>query len=114
MSHAASEAQLPGQLPEPPLQTYAPQSGAPVYPAGRSAHVPTAPARLHASQPPAHAVLQHTPSTQEPEAHSALEEQTAPFDFGNTHAPPRQLAPAAHWEEAPQLLGHVVKPPLHR
>ncbi len=59
-------------------------------------HVPTVPARLHAAHVPAHAVLQHTPSTQLPLTHSAPIEQAAPL-AKNPHAPaPLQLTAPAH------------------
>jgi hypothetical protein len=45
---------------------------------------------LHASQAPPHAVLQQTPSTQLPLAHSPAPAQLEPFVFFATQAPPEQ------------------------
>jgi hypothetical protein len=61
---------------------------------GISVQVPTLPARLQASQVPAQAVLQQTPSTQLPLAHSPL----------RVHA-----APLPNSAQAPEPL-HVVMP----
>lgn len=58
-------------------------------PDGTAEHVPTAPARLHASQGPPHAVSQHTLSTQLPLAHVALDVHATP-NVAGTHALPEQ------------------------
>ena len=44
-------------------------------------HVPTLPARLHASHWPVHARPQQTPSTHSPEAHSMSAAQAVPCDL---------------------------------
>src|SRR3954468_14741820 len=48
-------------------------------PAATGAQVPTEPERLQVVQRPVHAVLQQTPSTQKPLAHSPVAEQLPPF-----------------------------------
>jgi len=80
-----------------PLQAVAPtHSLAGSLPFAMFEHVPTEPARLHAAHVPAHAVLQHTPSTQLPLTHSAPSEQAAPI-AKNPHAPaPLQLTAPTH------------------
>jgi hypothetical protein len=47
-------------------------------------------ATLHALHEPAHALLQHTPSTQLPEVHSKAVLQAAPFDLVETQLVPLQ------------------------
>lgn len=47
-------------------------------PAGMKVHRPTDPVWLHDTQAPLQATLQHTLSTQKPEAQSSPVEQTAP------------------------------------
>ena len=69
------------------LQTYWPQAFSTSVPAARLVHVPTVPARLQAWQPLVHDVLQHTPSTQLPDAHSQVLVQVLPSAFVATHAP---------------------------
>ncbi len=51
---------------------------------------------MHASHAPSQARLQHTPSTQKPEAQSALPEQERPLPFGPLQVPPVQLLPPLH------------------
>ena len=59
-------------------------------------HVPTEPARLHAAQVPAHAELQHTPSTQLPLEHSPAREHAVPLPK-SAHAPaPLQAVAPVH------------------
>jgi hypothetical protein len=62
-------------------------------------HTPSEPlpflATVHAWQRPTHAVLQQTPSTQEPDAHCALFKHAPPFPRGGIHAPMTQAFPAA-------------------
>lgn len=69
------------------LQTYCPHAFSTSVPAARLVHVPTEPARLQAWQPLVHDVLQHTPSTQFPDAHSQVLVQVLPSAFVATHAP---------------------------
>jgi hypothetical protein len=57
---------------------------------GTLAQVPTAPTRLQAWHVPAQAVLQHTPSTQLPEAHWSGDAQSRPWPFFAAHAPSSQ------------------------
>jgi hypothetical protein len=67
-----------------------PQDGFPALPAVRTAQVPTEPVTLHASQPPPHAVLQQTPSTQLPERHWLFEVHVGPFASFATQLVPLQ------------------------
>lgn len=70
-----------------PLQTYWPHAFSTSVPDARFVHVPTVPARLQAWQPLVHDVLQHTPSTQFPDAHSQVLVQVLPSALVATHAP---------------------------
>jgi hypothetical protein len=79
---------LPTQLPAPShayvsLHKLLPKQVAPL---GVGAHVPSEPGRLHALHDPQElaVVLQHTPSTQVPAAHSPEAPQTAPNGGGVT------------------------------
>ncbi len=86
-----SAAQVDGQDALPPLHKYGAQPGEPGEPAGRLAQVPTKPDTLQASHAPPHAVLQQTPSMQNPLAHSLKVEQKAPLAASvGTHTPPTQ------------------------
>jgi hypothetical protein len=67
-----------------------------VDPALMLVQVPSEPARLQASQAPAQAVLQHTPSTQLPLAHWVPAEHAVPLGRFATQTPPLQLEPDAH------------------
>ena len=98
------------------------------------AHVPTCPGRLHFCSGSVHGLLQHTSSTQLPEAQSSGSTQLPPFGIGVcvgvalsvavgvfwTHCPSAvQLVPAAqHWElpptsqqVSPGLAQQTVPPP---
>ena len=92
----ASTVHEPGQLAAEPLHTYGAQAGAPAVPAELLVQVPTLPARLQASQAPAQAVLQHTPSTQLPATHSLSAPQVVPRTFLGTQAEPLQYWPTMH------------------
>ena len=78
----------------------------PAEPAGVLVQVPAAPARLQASQAPAQAVLQHTPSTQFPLPHSLATWQAAPRAFFGR----QQLARMGLDWEAPPLPAQPSKP----
>jgi hypothetical protein len=52
--------------------------------------VPTEPELSQASHWPSQAVLQHTPSTQLPDAHSAVIVHAPPLGWRGTHMPSRQ------------------------
>ena len=93
--------QLDEQLALVPLQTPGKHVGLPVAPAAAGVQVPSAlapSAAEHTSHEPLHAVSQHTPSTQLPEAHTrhwstrqsapALASQAAPCAFWVLHTPP--------------------------
>ena len=61
-------------------------------PPGRALHVPSEPDALHVMQPPVQALLQQTPSTQNPLEQSAAQEQAWPAAFfapGEPHEPSR-------------------------
>jgi hypothetical protein len=77
-----------GQSGSVPLHTTVPpHAGLPGSFAGAGRQVPSCPARLQRSQLPVHALLQHTPSAQKPEAHSGLDAHAAPSAFSCTQAP---------------------------
>ena len=90
LTHWALLVQAVGQLAEVPPHTYGEQEGLPALPEARGLQVPTLPVRLQASQVPAQAELQHTPSTQLPLEHWLAAPQTAPPFFLGTQAPPEQ------------------------
>jgi hypothetical protein len=66
-------------------------------PRGMSEQVPSfvGPGRAHDLHVPVHALPQHTPCSQKPEAHSGGLAQLTPMPF-NTHALPLQIAGATH------------------
>lgn len=68
---AAPKAQRPAPLHEAPQGPSPGHSSAGSSPSGMKAQVPTLPGSPHASQLPAQGLSQHTPSTQNPEAHAA-------------------------------------------
>ncbi len=103
--------QPPGQVADRPEQRPGAHEGLPAEPAGLLAQVPTLPARSQASQAPAQAVLQHTPSTQLPLTHAFAAAQVAPGAFLGTQAEPLQYWPAAHWLSAAQLVGQPALTP---
>ena len=81
-----------------------------------SAHTPlvAAPyATVHASQAPAHAVLQQTPSTQLPEEHCAVAEQPVPFACLAMQAPPEQYEVEAQFALVAHAVGHDALAPSH-
>jgi hypothetical protein len=82
--------QAVGQLAEEPPHTYGAHEGEPVLPDATGAQVPALPCRLHASQAPVHAVLQHTPSTHWPLPHWLFAVQAALLVCFGTHAPALQ------------------------
>jgi len=102
-----------GQLRPLPLHTYGAQLGWPPAPALRGEHVPTLPAELQTAQPPVHAVLQHTPSTQLPEVHWFPAVHAVPSVRFGAHAPVWQKCVAAHCASELQVAGHAVLAPLH-
>ena len=97
--HAARAvpSQVPSQ-PSAPVQAVREPWGAPV----TAVHEPSLPPTSHASHWPAHAVSQHTESTQKVDSHSALSVHELPFAIFCTQAPDlqkcvdRQSEPAAH------------------
>ena len=56
-------------------------------PAALSAHVPTAPGASQRAQPLVHAVLQQTPSTQNPLLHAPADTHDCPSGSGVTNGP---------------------------
>ena len=103
-----------GQSASVPLQTMAPpQAGLPGSVAGAGEQVPAVALRLQRSQLPLQAALQHTPSAQKPDWHSALEPQVAPCTLSVTQAPLLQNRPGAHCREVVQVAGHEPLTPSH-
>jgi hypothetical protein len=89
----ASVVQVVGQVVPVPLHTNGVQDGVPVAPEERTLHVPSelAPsATVQASQAPAQAVLQHTPSVQKPLVHWSLAVHVLALADFATHWPPSQ------------------------
>jgi hypothetical protein len=72
--------------------------------------VPSDAARLQASHWPPQARLQHTPSTQNPDAHWLAPPQVAPGASLGTHAPAEQKSPATQSLSTAQLDLHAVAP----
>jgi hypothetical protein len=103
-----------GQSASVPLQTIVPpQAGLPGSDAGAGVQAPLELARLQRSQLPLQAWLQHTPSAQKPDAHSALEPHIAPGTLSVTHAPLSQNRPDAHCREVVQVVGQEPLTPSH-
>ena len=101
-SHVPAHAPLPvqeGRLP----------CGAPA----TAVHAPTLPTASHASHWPVQAELQHTPSTQWPELHSASLKQPVPFATCATHTPAAHQVPAAQSALEAQLPAHEVEPHVY-
>jgi len=93
-AQSAVSSQLAGQVMASPVHSSPPQVGEGAAPAGATLQVPTAPSRLHRSHPAVQGPLQHTPSAQKPEAHSAPPLQEAPSTFFGPHVPAWQKLPA--------------------
>ena len=87
-SHCVSVVQEPGQLAVIPEHTYGEHVGAPAAPAPTMLQVPSAPVTSQRSHAPAHAVLQHSPSTQWPETHWLVPLQVWPLDCLDEHMLP--------------------------
>ena len=110
-------APAPSHSPSPPQVAGASgtQSSSGSVPFAIAPHAPSLPdpffAALHASQVPAHADSQQTPSAQKPERHSPAEEHAAPMPFSGTHADALQKLPGAHSSSVVQVTPHVE--PLH-
>ena len=77
--------------PPRPLQVKAPHSLPGSVPAASAVQPPTSPGTLQALQVPSQALLQHTPSTQKPEAQSEAAAQASPSPFGPLQLPASQL-----------------------
>jgi hypothetical protein len=75
-------------------------------------HVPTLPDTAHDWHVPPHALLQQTPSTHCPDAHSAPAAQDRPLAFFATQAPPLQKVPPAQSEDVAHEVRHPAVP-LH-
>src|SRR4051794_37902809 len=77
---------MPSQVPSSPQLAGASGEQSPAWrgsaPAARATHVPTAPGATQVWQPPAQAVVQQTPSTQNPLRQDALPVQAAPTVAG--------------------------------
>jgi hypothetical protein len=85
LEQSALLTQLVGQLVMTPSHKYGVQLGAPEAPSGTVVQLPTVPARLQLSQLAPQALLQHTPSAQNPLWHSRAPAQLAPMAFLTTH-----------------------------
>jgi hypothetical protein len=78
--------QLPAQTVPSLAHAWREPTGAPT----TGMQLPSLPATLHASHWPVHGSVQHTPSTQIPDAHSALVLQAVPAPFLSLQTPPEQ------------------------
>lgn len=106
----ASLAHESGQPALVPLHRYGAQLGLPGPVVAMQ--VPTEPLTLHALQAPVHAKLQHTPSTQRPEAHWLSLAHDVPFARRGRHRPDWQENPSAHTASLAHDAGHEVLLPL--
>lgn len=95
----------PLQAPVPPHAVRG-ASGAPF----TGVHFPSALASLHDSHCPSHLPSQQTPSTQNPDAHIAPDEQFAPFARAARHTPVASQTKPAPQEAAVQALAHFGLP----
>ena len=105
--HAARfiPSQVPAHTPDPP-HARRPAWGAPV----TGEHVPSEPGTSHASHCPLQAVLQHTPSTQLPDAHWALVVQPMPAGMRVTQVPDWHRRPVAQSVSDVHIVRHAVAP----
>ena len=104
-----------GQSALTPSHTEGAQDGEPALPRGWMVHVPTLPIRSQASQAPAHAALQQTPSTQKPLPHWLARVQQAPFGWGATQRPAQlHTLPAAQSPSTRQAPGQLPRWPSQR
>jgi hypothetical protein len=78
---------------------------------GTLTQVPAWPLTLQAWHGPAHAVPQHTPSTQLPERHSGPSPHTTPSGLSKTHSPATHSCPGLQPSDEPQLRGQSALPP---
>ncbi len=118
VTQSVSAAQLVAQVALDPEHTYGAHEGEPALPLLLIAHVPStlAPAATeHASQAPEQAVLQQTPSTQDPDWHWLRAEHFAPSAARVTHWPATvsQYRLEAHWASVRQVAGHETDDPSH-
>jgi hypothetical protein len=100
-----------GHDPDRPVHTKVPHAGDPVDPAARFPHTPGASGELQASQAPAQAVLQHTPSTQKPDLHWFPEVHRVPLDGSARHRTPVHWKPSWHSRSVVHLPGHTAALP---
>ena len=111
-SRAHGEAQAPA-----PLQVKAPHSLPGSVPGASAVQPPSSPGTLQAWQVPVQAALQHTPSTQKPEAQSAPAAQERPLPFGPLQLPASQVLAFLHSplsrHAASQLPSPLQKLPPH-
>jgi hypothetical protein len=78
---------------------------------GVAEQVPALPGRLHASHVPPQALLQHTPSTQLPDAQVRPAVQAVPFGVLAVHTPPAQWLPLLQSASALHGLAQEAPPP---
>ena len=69
---------------------------------------------LHTSQAPAHALWQHTLSTQNVDVHSWLPPQATPEPLSAWQLEPLQKLPTTHCASSVQVLGQLPPTPSHR
>jgi hypothetical protein len=108
--------QATGQSTAFPLQSTPPgHAGLPPTPALTGLHCPAAPAVLQASQLPAQALSQQTPSLQKPLVHSLPSPQALPVSFLGTHCLlVSQMKPAAQSAAVEQVVVQFADVPLHK
>lgn len=114
-TQCASDWQLPGQEAEAEPHRYGAQEGLPgAPPVIRQVPSTRAPvATEQASQAPAQAVLQHTPSTQLPLRHWLAPPQDCPSSLRGRQLPPSHQWPDAQAASLPQLTGQLRLAPEH-
>jgi hypothetical protein len=78
-------------------------------------HVPADPVPSHASHSPAHAALQHTPSTQKsPSGHSAVDAHDTPSAVRGWQVPASHQAVATQSLDVVHVAGQEPEAPEHR
>lgn len=103
-----------GQSASVPLQTtVVPQAGVPGSFAGAGEQLPAVAERLQRSQLPLHALLQHRPSAQKPEAHCEFAVHALPIMRSGWHWPVSQKKPVAQLRVDEHDVGHVPLTPSH-
>jgi hypothetical protein len=102
-----------GQVTAVPLQTYGEQLGSPAKPTVAGTQVPGEATELHTSHAWLQGELQHTPSMHRLDLQSVPSLQVAPRGLRETHWPPVQVYPGAHWAAEVHELGQAAEVPVH-